>query len=78
MNLPALIKIAETPAKCEEADIYRRALAAALAGWEVEVEDRKLNLERLLPVLEWRAKEDVRSTVKGLERRLNEFAGRGI
>ena len=78
MNLITLIKIAETPAKCDEADIYRHALAAALSGWEVEVEDRKLNLERLLPVLDYQAKEDVRSTIKGLGRRLDEFAGRGI
>ncbi len=78
MNPSDFIKIAETPAKCEEAGIYRRALAGALVGWEAEVEDRKLNLERLLPALEWRAREDARSTVKGLELKLRIFTGRGI
>ena len=72
-QLADLIRQADKPAGCKEAEDYRAVALEALEGWCKEKEDRILNLKRLLPGLEWAQKEDVRSTIQGLERDFMEF-----
>ena len=78
MNPIELIKLASTPAACEEANHYRSGMLKYRDLFLKEREDRMHNLNRLLPSVEWREREQMRLTLRALENDYREHHQKGM
>lgn len=78
ISITDLVKLVNTPAHCEEANSYRCGMLTYRDLFLKERENRMRNLEKLLPSLEWKSREDVRSTLRGLQEEYKEHHNGGI